>query len=326
MTDLYKVTEVEGKGLGCIALKDIKMGSLILKEKFQWTAKKMQDPDDDSDFHEWVKSIVTSYQKLSSSDKKEYLKLYRIVPEKGEASKMLAPFKNHMNHMNESLTLSDYRDFAIEKEKIKEILQIYITNCVALWSGIGIKTSRFNHSCHSNAGMFPAAVEEDTFEIRAISKIKAGDEITFNYAYMVLSMQNKKFRQKYLGYFNGFKCYCDSCKKGADDNEEAYEAFQALRQEVEKLVETSDYKKPDLDLIKKQVFLYKEMYKLAKEKKAHRHFIDDEIICKGYQAANYGYSLSMDSNLKDEFKKECENFSNVGNHLRKKHMYYVQKL
>ena len=34
---LYEVVEVEGKNLGCVALKDVKKGTLILKEKPQFS-------------------------------------------------------------------------------------------------------------------------------------------------------------------------------------------------------------------------------------------------------------------------------------------------
>ena len=35
MSDLYKVDQIAGKGLGCIATKDIKRGTLILREAAQ---------------------------------------------------------------------------------------------------------------------------------------------------------------------------------------------------------------------------------------------------------------------------------------------------
>ena len=40
MENLYKVDKIEGKGVGCIALQDIKPGTLILKEVPQCVAKK----------------------------------------------------------------------------------------------------------------------------------------------------------------------------------------------------------------------------------------------------------------------------------------------
>ena len=35
----YKVVEIKGKGMGCIALEDIEIGTLILKEKPQCSSK-----------------------------------------------------------------------------------------------------------------------------------------------------------------------------------------------------------------------------------------------------------------------------------------------
>ena len=35
MSEFYQVVEIDGKGLGCVATKDIKRGTLILKEKAQ---------------------------------------------------------------------------------------------------------------------------------------------------------------------------------------------------------------------------------------------------------------------------------------------------
>ena len=35
MDTLYKVVPIEGKGLGCVTLKDIKIGTVILEEKAQ---------------------------------------------------------------------------------------------------------------------------------------------------------------------------------------------------------------------------------------------------------------------------------------------------
>ena len=39
MSSTFKVTEIEGKGLVCIAMKDISKGSLILNENPQMSAE-----------------------------------------------------------------------------------------------------------------------------------------------------------------------------------------------------------------------------------------------------------------------------------------------
>ena len=42
MSDLYKVDQIAGKGLGCIATKDIKRGTLILREVAQVSGNNWQ--------------------------------------------------------------------------------------------------------------------------------------------------------------------------------------------------------------------------------------------------------------------------------------------
>ena len=86
MNSLYKVEYIEGKNLGCIALKDIKRGTLILQEKLV-----CYDPDDTGssmfNFYDGVDDetaattmianyVMSLYQKMNQSEKVEYHKLY----------------------------------------------------------------------------------------------------------------------------------------------------------------------------------------------------------------------------------------------------------
>ena len=75
-----------------------------------------------------------------------------------------------------------------------------------------------------------------------------------------------------------------------------------------------------LENIKKEVVCHKEMYKLAKEKKAPRIFIVHEILDDGFNASVQGY-LSSESSFNqqyiDEFRKECEIFATAGEQLSK---------
>ena len=58
-------------------------------------------------------------------------------------------------------------------EKIFKVVEIFETN--NFHGEIRIKTSRFNHSCRPNAAVV------DSAEVRAMSKIRAGEEITISY-------------------------------------------------------------------------------------------------------------------------------------------------
>ena len=65
-SDMYEIESIEGKGLGCIATKDIKRGSLILNEKPQ-----IPDVGDEN-----VLALLECYEKMSLADQVEYMTLH----------------------------------------------------------------------------------------------------------------------------------------------------------------------------------------------------------------------------------------------------------
>ena len=122
---MYKVVKIDGKGFGCVAMTEIEIGTLILKEKPQ--CKRITTPD----------SVIQSFECMSKSDQDEYLKLYNAYA---------------------------------GRQGFSDVFGIYQTNSFP--QGVGIKSSRFNHSCCPNAvGQW----EDGTREIRAWAKIKAGN-------------------------------------------------------------------------------------------------------------------------------------------------------
>ena len=180
---------------------------------------------------------------------------------------------------------------------------------------------RFNHSCRSNAEC-RFSDDREIREIKAVSKINIGEEITINYDDVELSMKTYKSRQDYLFLNWGFDCKCEMClEEKLDNQDEIYEKFQQLKEEANQLL--SDSKKIEsfqIDKICKEIFCYKEMYKLAKEKKAARSFIIYEILDNGFNAAVQGYLCAHNANdlqKMTQFKKECDNFSKVGEQVSK---------
>ena len=108
-----------------------------------------------------------------------------------------------------------------------DILGIYKTNSEK--NGVGIQKSRFNHSCAANAED-GSNKNSEIVQLRAISKIKAGEEITINYFPAKTSMVNFKTRQEFLMKTFEFRCICKLCKEGEID-EDKYEKFAKLDQE-----------------------------------------------------------------------------------------------
>ena len=68
MEDLFKIGEIDGKGLGWIALQDIKAGTLIYKEKLQFVPKK--NPENDEVY---LLDLMNSFYAMSENDQKEFL-------------------------------------------------------------------------------------------------------------------------------------------------------------------------------------------------------------------------------------------------------------
>ena len=71
---LYEVVEVVGKNLGCVALKDIKKGTLILKEKPQFSDIEASESDTIWS-QELFMHLLKNFKNMNQSDREEYLKL-----------------------------------------------------------------------------------------------------------------------------------------------------------------------------------------------------------------------------------------------------------
>ena len=146
--DLYHVVEIDGKGLGCVATKDVKMGNVILREtpelpiclaneagRIIWSPKSVMD-------------LLAHFNSMNQNDQTEYLSLYdkfdylNVLPleQKLELEKCLEERKMLLSHIEQT------KDKA---EKILKIFNIYEPN--SFEGGVCIKLSRFNHSCRPNA-------------------------------------------------------------------------------------------------------------------------------------------------------------------------------
>ena len=77
MAAIYKVVNIEGKGLGCVASTDIKRGSLILNEnpQIQGTPFKenyyrqpgeiLNEARQNGQLAEWIKSLLKSFNQMN---------------------------------------------------------------------------------------------------------------------------------------------------------------------------------------------------------------------------------------------------------------------
>ena len=72
INDVYKVTKIKGKGLGCVAITDIEKGSLILTENPQICG----NTEEEEGSSKWIKSLMKSFKRMKKTDQLEYMELH----------------------------------------------------------------------------------------------------------------------------------------------------------------------------------------------------------------------------------------------------------
>jgi len=317
MASVYKVTEIEGKGLGCVATVDIEKGSLILTENPQISGN---DEEENWLSSKWIKSLLKSFNRMKKADQIEYMALHNKYNNFQDSQNVEQIELSKEKIIEGAIKILKLEICKIEQnpEKAAEILKIcciYSTN--AFPSGVKIKTSRFNHSCESNATT--VIMLNDEHQIRAISNIKAGEEINITYNNDPFSgLRNKKFRQKslFLDWF--FMCSCDLCTNGVDIDTNASEVQEAekLAKDRKSALEAGLSLGPlyySLEKCKREVSLYKEMYKVGKTQEIQPLFLFG-LLGRALDTATFGYQLYKDADLEMDavkFAKASEKFGKI---------------
>ena len=315
MSSLYKVTKIEGKGLGCVAISDIKKGSLILKE----TPQLYVESEEIKWSSGWIKSLMTSFNEMIETDQHEYMKLHN-------------KFNNYQNFQTTDFirNCKEIHDTIIEDvklqigkieqnpEKAEEILKIFgIYSTNSFEDGVCFKTSRFNHSCQPNAALINGNGQD---QLRAIENIKAGKEISLSYiGKFEFGFRNRKYRRQNLLKRWSFFCSCNLCENDVDIDAEAFEAFI---QEAEKLFIDRQSALKDgislgpeysLDKCRKEILCYKQLYKAGKGQNIQPHILF-LTLDEGFGAAIVGYQLYKTTDLKIDvmtFAKTAEKFGKI---------------
>ena len=320
MEKLYKVDKIVGKGFGWIALKNIKVGTMICKEKPQFFPEKIPMELDPPSIH--FSNLMNTFFAMSNENQKEFLELSNAYSDPNslndEAKKLYFGWKTDTENQNQ-----------FDSKLLLKIICICQTNQFGDGFGeICIKISRINHSCCSNSDYFTN--DDGEMEIRATSKILEGQEITINYAG---TNDMRKLKERRHGFqIYGFVCFCDLCQNEEINNDnETYDKFQNLKKEAEEIFSNfmslakQDSHLEQYDKLVKAIACQKEMYNLAKKKKAPKLFILRHIIEKafmqgvtGYEFASLDFSCFQKNYDKMEyFKSECEKLSMVGYQIAK---------
>ena len=274
MSSTFKVTEIEGKGLVCIAMTDISKGSLILNENPQMSAGAEKTGSE-----KWIKSLMKSFNEMSKANQLEYMML------KNKCSWLIDrnfALKSRIGQMEK------------DSEKADEIFQICcIYESYRMSDGFRIKTSSFKHSCQPNAVKVQKSIS--LFEVRAISNIKTGQEINFNLSIdPFYGFKNKIDRQEILLNAPPFVlCSCDLCESDVDIDANA---FTALILEAEELANS----RRSLENVREQVKCYKKMYNVGKTLKIQHYFLYYKVLKLAFNTAKFGCLMFQAADLKME--------------------------
>ena len=334
---LFKIDRIDGKGLGWIALRDIKAGTLIYEEKPQFVMKNNRiNRTDTSCFADGggvldrnPLDLMNSFYAMSENDQKEFLELHNKY-----LDLKFLPDQSQQHYFDwEKVTESFVRKrqaeghVPIDSNLLLKIICILNTNQFGNANDfvVGIKVSRLNHSCIPNSHRYEEEGEMGKSKVRATEKILKGQEITIDYA--MFSMNNVKERQKICHEF-GFICTCELCQEEEIKNDdEIYEKFQNLKEETENAFRIRDIAAPllnfcdseNLDKLEKALAGQKQMFNLAKNKKAHKYFMHD-LLAKSFDYALNGWILANFLNnygKRDYFKEEIVKLSKVGYQIAK---------
>ena len=125
MGSVYKVIEIQGKSLGCVATQDIPKGTLILVEKPQIVLD--HNYGIQIMFQSLRKNVCDGFFSMSKDDVEEYLNLANSYKKENELNE----------RMKEKLEM--FKNCGMSG-RLLEIMEIYESNC---WSdGLGIKMAR----------------------------------------------------------------------------------------------------------------------------------------------------------------------------------------
>ena len=289
---MYEIKQIEGKGLGIVAIKDISKGTLILKETPQMSHMDALTPNLQGS-HEalkiWIKRVISLFNEMNLADQAEYMKLH-----------------SHFENENSFGLISEFLDLIYsmvndgkKADEILKIIGIFIANNYE--NSLSIQISRFNHSCKPNA------LHSDFNEVWAVCNIKEGQEITISYKEDGLfGLRTTQYRQEILLQTWGFTCKCEFCQEIDDDGR------TTIQSELQKLIKEVENLQPETpEKCRKMIDTYKQLYKLGNMMKASPTCLY-RVLQNGYETSCYGYRIcrfTENGQNSEEFKKDCNDFA-----------------
>ena len=321
MSLLYSEVNVSGKGIGCIANKEIKKGSLVLRESPQLLIPEHDNPTFQGAVQH-AENVVKVFMGMSKEDQESYLKLHNKF--NGDTTTwsegLTRGFKGKM------LVTSELTVSTMAKEKALEVWAIHSTN--GFHNGVCIKMSRFNHSCRPNAQYFWID-DTSTRDLRSLRRIKPGKEITVSYIHsMVETRENRRSDLK--DRFN-FGCQCEGCDLTEEEDLLETKMIKAYKEEKVKQGKLKDAAIMSFKiglpgraqtLMKREALCLKRMYKLAKDIKTFgRRSVLYDIVEEAFDVSCQGAKSEEKHRNREDAKaawmKDAKMFATIGGEIAK---------
>jgi len=313
---LYRLEQVPGKGIGCIATQEIKEGALVLREASQLI--RAEDPGTCPGGA--VGLVLKAFKQMSSSDRKAYLKLHNKFDENKPTTwteAMQMEYQHFVKVLNEVET-SD-----MSKAKSLKVLTIYASNYIG--NGVPIKKSRFNHSCSPNT-VADWNEETNIHEVKALVKIKQGEEITIPYLMMV---KPRAWRRFALKEWYCFDCRCHACEISDQEAEKEdlkfrrYKELAEQKEDIFKRIQNSSRNSEAIETLLRRMEEFeqclKELYTLGKELKVVQIHLQYQVVKEAYNVSCAGAETA---NLASNFLKLTDHFKTAEIVWIKKAMMY----
>lgn len=212
---MFEIRKVNGRGEGCVALRQISRGEILFREKaiitrsvalqelecFIIQNQYHDDPtlQEEKILESEIWKVFQLFENLSSSSKSQYLGLSHHPNIYSEFVRKVANEHSWSHRVNKEFS----------PELVERVFNIYRTN--AFNNGLFLNLAKFNHSCYPNAEI---VVNEDaTRDVIAIDDIEKGEEIVHNYLNNVYEATSR--RKEIFERWN-FYCNCRFCDTHKD--------------------------------------------------------------------------------------------------------------
>ena len=311
--EMFQVVEIPEKGKGMKATRDIKKGEIILEEKpvLTWNNSKS-----------FLQNLMG--QILGMSEEK--LAAVLELEDGGEPREM-----------------QTFDDDAEAKQAKRKIMRIIELNAISIecesenknmnMSGLFLLASRINHSCSPNAvwGWMKHDKTKQWTQVRALRKVKKGEEITVSYKTLNGSkMERQKMMERYFS-----ACLCSLCIMPEDEvvsNDKIRKEIQRLDAELQRVSDADDIgnvcRIEHGNWLVRRTQIGEEIMQLANKKLRLMKSIKDEMMKDiPMQMLECCYIAESFTDVTQEKKKKLMEMTNAAKEMcAKQGDYYLHRL